>query len=49
MFIRPNKLCLKGVWLESDFIGATPTRQLSLKVFGLARLPGRNLQLKSQD
>ena len=31
---------LQWVWLESNSIGATPTRQPSLKTFGLAMLAG---------
>ena len=31
---------LQWVWFSSDFIRATPTRQPSLKIYGLARLAG---------
>ena len=36
-----SSIFLQWVWLASDSIGATPTRQPSLKGFGLDRLAGQ--------
>ena len=38
---------LQWVWLVSNSIGATPTRQPSLKVFGVARLAGLDLYVRA--
>ena len=35
-----SSIFLQWVWLESNSSGAPPTRQPSLKVFGVARLAG---------
>ena len=41
-----SSIFLQLVWLASDSIGSTPTRQPSLKVFGVARLAGLKIYPK---